>query len=177
MKATGALPTEERVKKMNSYQWLWYYLNIMEEKKKNNEERDNIIEYLTYFMNHELARTVHEKRESEKNKKYKEQNIQYSNEVYNDSFDEEIAKALQGQKVVELPSSNYKSSTESKDDFIERAIKIEQFVKQYPDNIYTKEIITNKNKIKPSKKIKDLSEEEILNMNSDNDLDIFVTDD
>ena len=33
MKATGSLPTDERVKKMNDQQWLWYYLNILEDER------------------------------------------------------------------------------------------------------------------------------------------------
>lgn len=172
MKATGALPTEERVRKMNNYQWLWYYLNLVQTKKDENEERDNIIDYVTFFINGEMAKKVQEQKKAVKSQgKYEETNVGYENEVYNDSFEQEIQAALNGQNFIELPSSDYKSSTESKDDFIARALQIEQLAQENPDDIRFKKIDV------PTRGKRKLTEEEILKMNKDNDLDIFVTDD
>lgn len=187
MKATGALPTEDRVKKMNKTQWLWYYYNLKQSEKKKREEMDDIIEYLTFFINYDMAKSVRDKK-NKNNSKYKEENVQNANEVYNDEFEKEIEGYLKNETFVELPSSNYKSSTESKDEFIERALQMEQLIQQNPDAEYFKEIevprrrSNNRSEFSENKNInlkenKDLTEEEILKMNEDNDLDIIFTND
>ena len=127
-----ALPTEDRVKNLNKYQWLWCCYNIMENRNDKIEETNNIIEYLTYFINPELAKTVKENR-NKKDNKYKEENISYSNETYNDSFEDEISQYLDNENFVELPSSDFKASTESKDDFIKRALQVKKMINNNDD--------------------------------------------
>jgi hypothetical protein len=149
MEATGALPTEKRVREMNNYQWLWYYVNIMERKKKDIEERDNIIQYMAYFWNYDMAKSVADQRDAEKRKrareerrkngtetqydKYEERNVLEEGEVYNDTFDDEIEAILEKEKKVELPGSSSKSSTETKEEFMERAFTIEKMLKENPN--------------------------------------------
>jgi hypothetical protein len=149
MEATGALPTEKRVREMNNYQWLWYYMNIIESKKRRNEERDNIIQYMSYFWNYDMAKSVAEQKEAEKRKKereeakknntevqynpYEERNVLAEGEVYNDTFDDEIESILANERQIELPGSGNKVSSESKEEFMERAFNIEKLLQESPN--------------------------------------------
>jgi hypothetical protein len=130
MHSFKALPTEQRVMNMNKFQWLWCYYNIIEEENKKIKNVNDIVEYMTYFMNMDLAKAVKENKEK-KESKYKETNIRNADEVYNDDFDAEVGEYLKNERFVELPSSNYKSCAETKDEFIDRALEMEKFANQY----------------------------------------------
>jgi len=149
MKYFNALPTEQRVKELNNAQYIWLYLNILEDKKQQIQERNDVLDYLKYFMNFDLAKAVDEqKKKNEKStSKYEERNVSNANEIYNDSFDAEIAKYLDNEKFVELPSSDYKYSTESKEEFIERALAFEQFLnsEQFNNSMFDDRLINNQN--------------------------------
>lgn len=151
MKAVGALPTEERVLKMNKYQWLWYYYNIMEDKREDIKRQDNLIEYITSFINPELAKTVRDNKNKD--------NDNDLNTTTNDSFEEELKAMLNGEKLTELPSSDGYNSNLSEEEFIERAEQFAELAKTDPNNplikmlpknnkLQEKEIIIHKTKIK-----------------------------
>lgn len=147
MKATGALPTEDRVKRMNTYQWLWYYFNILEEQEAKFKLQYDQIDYLSWFINPDMAKVIKEKNNrNNSDEKYEERNVTRENEVINDTFEDEIDKILNNEKHVDLPDSHYKSTTESKDEFFKRAMAFEEFLNNQPniqdddlDIIYTPE--------------------------------------
>ena len=124
MRATSALPTEDRVKKMNDVQWLWYYLNIIKDEDEVDIENKNKIEYLTYFINPQLAEGVAKNKDKETNKT----RVNDSNTQYNDFFDEELKRALVESGIgedmfTELPSSDMAGDPyESEDDFLARVM-------------------------------------------------------
>jgi len=124
MRATSALPTEDRVKKMNMVQWYWYYLNIAKDEEEVGIADNNKIEYLTYFINPEMAKMVVKNNGKEVNKS----RVNESNTQYNDFFDEELKKALTESGMgensfTELPSSDMAGDlNESEDDFLKRVM-------------------------------------------------------
>jgi len=124
MRATSALPTEDRVKKMNDVQWLWYYLNIVKDDEESDIGDKNKIEYLTYFINPEMAKGVAKNKDKEINKT----RVNEANTQYNDFFDEELKKALMEANIgedsfTELPGSDMTGDPdESEDDFLARVM-------------------------------------------------------
>ena len=148
MRATGALPTEERVQKMNDYQWLWYYLNILEEEKTDAEDSKLRLDYLGSYINPDLARSVVNK---ENNSKY-----QASHMFNSSSFEEEMKAAMQGEEFVEVPDTTIDGAgnpNESLDDFLSR---VENTMMDLSEEQY--------------------QEQETYNNFDDDDLDIFIVD-
>jgi hypothetical protein len=146
MKAAGALPSDERVQQMNDQQWLWYYLNLLEDEKEEEEKHRERSDYMGWYVNPEAARRVMEHNlQSEKNKN---KNVTKNNtiptlgedkiiidgdEVVNDSFEEELKRALaesgQNSDLVELPSSESAGdATMSQDDFINKVLNMQQTI-------------------------------------------------
>jgi hypothetical protein len=136
MRAAGALPTEERVKQMNDPQWLWYYLNLEKDKDEDDKRTKNYIEYLTWFVNPQLAKSVAEQNKltSQTSNIYTNQNQNYDQQIVegdktvNDEFETELRQALKDSKMeenkfVQLPGSDSVGNpAESQNDFINRAI-------------------------------------------------------
>ena len=136
MKAVNALPTEERVLKMNKHQWLWYYYNIVQDKKEEFKRQDDLVEYITSFINPELARTVREQRGDTSDQDF--------NEVVNDSFEEELKSMLQGEELTELPSSSGYNSYLSEEEFVKKAKMYEEIARTDPNNPLVKMLPRNK---------------------------------
>ena len=132
MKSVGALPTEERVQKMSDIQWIWYYNNLV----KDNEEEEALtkdkIDYLTFFINPELAKGVI------KNENINNKNISIQkNDVYiNDNFEAELKAALGDEQLTELPGAGGAGNENmSSDEFLNMAIAMQSFVDQQNLNI------------------------------------------
>lgn len=53
---------------MNDAQWLWSYFNIQEDEKEEEESWKNRLDYLTWFINPEMAKSVHEQEAKSKRK-------------------------------------------------------------------------------------------------------------
>lgn len=68
LKAIGVLPSDPQIRQMNDAQWLWCYFNIQEDEEEEEESWKNRLDYLTWFINPEMAKSVHEQ-EARKNKK------------------------------------------------------------------------------------------------------------
>lgn len=68
MKAFRTPPTDPRMKEMNEAQWLWSYFNIQEDEKEDEESWKNRLDYLTWFINPEMAKSVHEQEARAKKK-------------------------------------------------------------------------------------------------------------
>jgi len=178
MKAIGALPTEERIQKMNRYQWLWYYFNLKEEEKIDRSIAIDDLDFITWFIDPERSKAVREERQKQREKaesedtKYKEYNSSEDNEIVNNSFDEEINQYLNGAQFTELPSARGVSSNETREEFFDKAVAIEKFINENPEDTTFNMIPINNKNIK-NLNYKDKTERQILNENLDNDLDII----
>lgn len=134
MKATKALPTEDRVKKMSDLQWLWSYFNILEDEKEEEQKWKSRLDYLGSWVNPQLARSVMEKEgkivENDSNSQFVKGDI-----ITNNEFEEEYKKALgQGsedeEQFTELPDSlNVGNSSETSEDFISRVMSIDNKIR------------------------------------------------
>lgn len=170
MKAIGALPTERRVQEMNNYQWLWFYHNLMEEKKKNNKERDDIIDYLSFFINPDMAKAVQEKKNN--NNPMKKNELK-STESYNDEFEKEFGKFFENKdEFIEIPNSGGMQNNENENEFFERAMKIQEFIQNNPNNEYFKELPKAK-RIKHKKQQHEMTEKEIIKYSVENNTDVI----
>lgn len=143
MKSAGALPTEDRVKKMNDHQWFYYYYQLLEDEKEEEEKLKNKMDYMAFYMNPELAMKVREQENSleaqakglkpnkvNKTKAHEEVNPNNPNQIisYKDTtVDEDFAKKMKmfmnEDEITELSDDVRKgNATESKEDFLSRAI-------------------------------------------------------
>lgn len=159
MKAVGALPTEERVQKMNIRQWLWYYYNLVEDKKLETKRYDDIVDYLTTFINPELAEAVRQKRGDNK---------QDIHTTVNDSFEEELQQMLNGKELTELPSSSNYVSHMSEEEFVAKAQYYEEIARLNPNDPSVKMLPRNM-RIKEQQ----MSEKQLLRYHQD-DKDIMI---
>ncbi|MDF2533960.1 MAG: hypothetical protein K0R18_117 [Bacillales bacterium] len=66
MKAIGMPPSDPRVRQMNDAQWLWCYFNQIEDEKEEAENWKARFDYLTWFINYDMAKSVSD--HNEKNK-------------------------------------------------------------------------------------------------------------
>ena len=123
MKATSSLPTEDRVKKMNDVQWIWYYLNIVKDDEELGNEDRNKMDYLTWFINPQLAEGVIKNKEKGISGKTR---VNDGNTQHNDFFDDEFKRALAESGMseddfTELPSSDMAGDpNENEEDFMRR---------------------------------------------------------
>ena len=140
MRSVGALPTEKRVREMSELQWMWYYLNIIEDK---NEEEDTTmvrLDYLAMFMNPELLEQIRAQREHGKTgQRGPRETVKVNGNVetittvrdtkVNEDFDAMLAAAIGDEQFTELPDEKVKGNVyESKEDFINRALGAVEFV-------------------------------------------------
>lgn len=91
MKAIGMPPSDPRMREMNDAQWLWCYFNQMEDEKDEADSWKARFDYLTYFINFEMAQSVHDSVEQNKTSKYKQDGLHGNSE-----FDSEIRAASLG---------------------------------------------------------------------------------
>lgn len=139
---------------MNDHQWLWYYLNLLEEEKNEEEKHKARLDYLAWWVNPELARRVMGSNNLEQysdeylNENNNDNGVYYNkgDTVINNSFDDEMRKALKesGEELVELPSSHGAGNVnESQNDFISRVMNMSNFVDIYNDENTAIEYIDN----------------------------------
>lgn len=93
MKAIGLPPSDPRVSQMNDAQWLWCYFNILEDTREEEENHKMRLDYLAWFINPSLAKSVHER-----NKVSKGNGGKYKPDLFykNDQFNLEIKAAKLG---------------------------------------------------------------------------------
>lgn len=171
MKSIGALPTEERVQKMNNYQWLWYYYNLQQEKNNEVKEKNAIVDYLTFFINPDLAKAVQEQRQLEESKNAKKHNELKENETYNDDFEKEFGQYFNNKEdFIEIPNSSGMAVNETEEEFFERAMKIQEYIQYNPSNDIFKELPKAQKLHK-----KPVTEEEIIKYSIDKNEDVIFT--
>ena len=66
MRATGALPTEQRCKDMNDAQWLWYYINLLLDIEEEKAKNKSYCDYLGNYINPKMAKYVSDKEKHQK---------------------------------------------------------------------------------------------------------------
>ena len=118
MRAFGKLPSSPDLKDMNDLQWIWCFLNIVEDEKEDDDLYKARAKYSGLFINPEGVRAVAKAEQKRKTKQNGKSSIQDSeNDIeYNDddsdkpvyvsnTFDEEMKKVLQevGEDFIELP--------------------------------------------------------------------------
>lgn len=155
MKAAGALPTEERVQKMNDHQWFFCYYQLLEDEKEEEERLKNKMDYMAFFMNPELAVKYREQQDSLKSqaegkktnipnmKAHEEVNpynpnqiISYGDTTMDESFDEKIKMFMTDDQVTELSDDVQKGNAmESKEDFLARAMANTDIVKKENEKV------------------------------------------
>lgn len=92
MKAIGLPPSDPRVRQMNDAQWLWCYFNQLEDEKEEAEKWKDRFDYLTWFINPEMAKSVHEEQaRNSSDSKYKQEGVHK-----NADFELEMKAALLG---------------------------------------------------------------------------------
>jgi len=182
MKAIGALPSEDRVQKMNDAQWLWCYLNELEDQGERLELEDAYLTGLHFAINPDYAKKVVEYKDKYKkgikknkiDKKYHEEESQLGEDkivvtkepIYSTEFEKELAEAMKGVEFTELPGDNFVGSNESEEEFLGRVIAMEQKVQKENE-------VANQQQNKIESKKQDIIQELI-----DNDLDWFeISDD
>jgi hypothetical protein len=87
MKAIGLPPSDPRISQMNDAQWLWCYFNLEQDETEEAEERKALADYLSWFINPEMAQRVHEETQMEKQN---EQRYQKEHLHKNSAFDLEM---------------------------------------------------------------------------------------
>jgi hypothetical protein len=152
MKATNALPTEQCVKDMNIYQWLWYYYNLVEDKNEKEKDEKLKIDYLAMFINPQLSKQIKDERDAQNQQgiinnnnvktttEHTEVNPNNPNEItiYKDTnvdkdFDAKIQAVIgaSDDKFTVLPDDVVKGNVaESKQDFIQKVIQNAQLEEQ-----------------------------------------------
>lgn len=143
MRAVGALPTEQRVVDMSEIQWMWYYLNIIEDLKETEDATKVKLDYLAFFINPELFKSSQAQQNKGKNGRTSAHTVVsgntetiYHDTKVNDDFDAMLAEAMNGEIPTELPDDVVKGDAyESKEDFLDRVFNAEGFVKANNDAV------------------------------------------
>ena len=146
MQEVKALPTEQRVKDMNDYQWLWFWYN-MQEKRKEDEELEKVKrDYMCMFINPELYKRIKEHKGMDTAKPSTGSSLQptseiiYGDTISDDDFDKKLQHMMQGDTdgFVELPSSDEAGNAdEAPDAFFKRVMQNQAYVDQ--QNQHTKQ--------------------------------------
>lgn len=136
---------------MSDLQWLWCYFNILEDEKEDEMKWKSRLDYLGWWVNPQLAKSVMEIEKKKENKNNNNNNydnesdqIDPSQEVVegdtavNSAFEDELKRALAEAGIeedfTELPDSqNVGDANESKDDFIARVMATQQMF-DVPEN-------------------------------------------
>jgi hypothetical protein len=110
MKAFNLLPSSPILREMNEAQWIWCYLNLLEDQGEKEELWKARLKYMGLFVNPDAVKELSKLEEKESNYKSpirstNNQNIQYDDDsVYtSSSFEQEIAQAMGGENFMELP--------------------------------------------------------------------------
>jgi hypothetical protein len=139
MEAIGALPTEDRVKRMNDHQWLWAYFNVQKDEEEEEQKWKTRLDYMGWWANPQLAKSVaeheHNKREGiqeEAGEKPGDEIIVEGDKAINDDFENELKLALKDagmteEEFTELPDSHHVGNDyESQRDFLSRVASMQQ---------------------------------------------------
>lgn len=129
MRSLSKPPNDPLVQQMNDAQWLWCYLNVIEDKKEEEKAWRDRLKYIGMFINPEAVQKVDKMENSNNNMDNldEEENIEndYSYEeddpIYvNNDFEEELKRATsENDEFIELPEGTYGDPSLSSNQFIE----------------------------------------------------------
>ncbi|MFW6014949.1 MAG: hypothetical protein ACOCRK_00765 [bacterium] len=168
---------------MNDQQWLWYYFNLVEDEREDEKRWKSRLDYLGWYSNPKLAKSVMEQ-EKIKNGEMDEKessNVNDDNTIevqgdtaINTGFEEELKNALKDAGIsedefVELPDSkNAGNPNESKDDFLQRVMNMQDQLVNQNNNLENQSI--NDSKLNEKKSIEEIAKEAGLDPD---DIDFF----
>ncbi len=141
MQEVKALPTEQRVKDMNDYQWLWYWYNMKETINEEEELEKAKRDYLCMFINPELWKHIREQDRLKSSgigdgahtETYGNTQITYGDTTTDDDFDKKLQYMMQNsnEEFTELPSSHEKgNASERPEDFFKRVMGNQEYVQE-----------------------------------------------
>lgn len=135
MRAAGALPSEDRVKKMTDIQYIWYYRNLLKDNEENETLMKERIDYLSLFINPDMYRSVMNLKDGD-NVTSPQLPVKTGDVYVNNSFEEELKAALgEGETLTELPNSSVAGDVNmSKDDFLQLAMQMQAMSDQEATN-------------------------------------------
>ena len=138
---------------MSDLQWLWCYYNIVEDEKEEELKWKSRLDYLGWWVNPQLAKSVMEAEKKEENKSKSSfgddpepydpsKEIVEGDTAVSTTFEDELKRALAEAGIeedfTELPDSqNVGDANESKDDFIARVMAAQQIFGSSGDIIFT----------------------------------------
>lgn len=99
MKAMSMPPSDPRVRQMNDAQWLFCYFNQLEDEKEESESWKARLDYLTWFINPDMAKRVSETNEQNKASNqsgYQGPRYQKSDLHTSSDFEKETFAAMKG---------------------------------------------------------------------------------
>lgn len=133
MKTYNLLPSSPKLREMNDAQWVWCYLNILEDQNEEEDLWKARLKYMGLFVNPEAVKEMADFEQKENNPNYIsiEKSFNENNDpVYNNStFEDEMKKAMEGEDFMELPDQNIKGNPNmSSEEFMLSVIdNIDQF--------------------------------------------------
>lgn len=150
MKTLKILPSSTACKNMNDAQWLWCYSNIVQDEEEDEELWKMRLKYMGLFINpkavYEMAKfedkhnkTNHFNSRSNYSDDYRDEDI-----YVNDSFEEELQKAMNGNQFIEMPTEDDTRGDDnmSSDEFINQVKnnidRFESIQRKIDDEIYAK---------------------------------------
>jgi len=146
MKTFGVLPTEERSMRMRDVQWMWCYMNIIEDMKEDAKRRRDELEYLAAFYNPEGVKSVQEQRalsETSGGGARRTVSSDGTHEVIhheqrvNSDFERELAEAMGDEQPMDIGNEKYRgNATESEDDFMSRVLANQAFAKDKNEHVF-----------------------------------------
>lgn len=143
MQEVKALPTEQRVKDMNDYQWMWYWYNMQQKVTEDEDLAKAKQDYLCMFINPELWKHI---RDSEQIKNATNSSgtahseiigntkITYGDTTTDEDFDKKLQYMMQNSndEFTELPGSTEKGNVNEKpQDFFQRVLDNQDYVKDF----------------------------------------------
>lgn len=111
MKTFGLLPSSPAIKDMNDAQWIYCYLNMIEDQEEEEDLWKARLKYMGLFISPKMVEELTKLEAKEKGRKYtsnnyssNDSNNDSNNAVYNNSeFEDELSKTLAGEQFMELP--------------------------------------------------------------------------
>jgi hypothetical protein len=114
MKTYNLLPSSPKLRDMNDAQWVWCYLNILEDQKEEEDLWKARLKYMGLFVNPEAVTEMSkiEQRENDPNYIPAAKSFNGNDDpVYSSStFEDEMRKAMQGEDFMELPDPDVKGN-------------------------------------------------------------------
>jgi hypothetical protein len=108
MRAFGKLPSSPDIRDMNDAQWIYCYLNILEDQNEEESFWKARLKYMGLFISPKMVEELSKIEARENGQVYTPNNSNNnsdSNTYNNSEFEEELSRVLAGEQFMELPDS------------------------------------------------------------------------